>query len=64
MVISVRIHRNQISADGKYLEDHHEQIAAGRLNDMQLGAMVSSLQCVELHDPNKLLEDYNLAIMV
>ena len=46
------------------MEDHHEPIAAGRLKGRQLGAIVSSLQCVRLHDPNKLLVDYNLAIMV
>jgi hypothetical protein len=64
VVISVRTQRNRISADGKYLEDHHEPIAARRLNVMQLGAIVSSLQHVGLHDPNKLLVDYNLAIMI
>jgi hypothetical protein len=64
VVILVRIQRNRISADGKYLEDHHEPVAAGRLNGMQLGAIVSSLQRVRLHDPNKLMVDYNLAIMV
>ena len=63
VVRSVRIQRNRISADGKYLEDHHEPIAAGSLNGMQLGAIVSSLQRVGLHDPNKLV-DYNIAIMV
>ena len=61
---SVCIQHSQLFVDGKYLEDHHEPIAAGRLKGRQLGAIVSSLQCVRLHDPNKLLVDYNLAIMV
>jgi len=51
VVKSVRIQRNRISVDGKYLEDNHEPIAVGRLNGMQLGTIVSSLQRVGLHDP-------------
>jgi hypothetical protein len=64
VVISVRIQRNRIFADGNYLEDHHEPTAVGRLNGMQLGTIVSSLQRVRLHDPKKLLVDYNFTIMV
>ena len=64
VVRSVRTQRNRISADGKYLEDHLVPFATGKLYGKQLGVVVSSPQRAKLHDPNKLLEDYNLAIMV
>ena len=64
VVRSVRTQRNRISADGKYLEDHLTPFAAGKLYGKQLGVVVSRLQRVELHDPNTLLVDYNLAILV
>ena len=64
VVRSVRTQCNRISANGKYLEDHLAPFAAGKLYGMQLGEVVSSLQCAKLHDPNTLLVDYNLAILV
>ena len=64
VVRSVRTHRNRISADGKYLEDHLAPFAAGKLYGMQLGVVESSRQRAKLRDPNTLLEDYNLAILV
>ena len=64
VVRSVRIQRNRIFADGKYLEDHHEPIAAGKLYGMQLGAIVLSHQHVVLRDPNMILVGCNFAIMV
>jgi hypothetical protein len=46
------------------LEDHLAPFAVGKQYGMQLGVVVSSLQRAKLHDPNMLLEDYNLAILV
>jgi hypothetical protein len=64
VVRSVRIQRNRISVDGKYKEDHHELISAGKLYGMQLDAIVLSHQHVRLRDPNKRLVGYNFAIVV
>jgi plasmid rolling circle replication initiator protein Rep len=63
-VRSVRVQRNQIFADGKYLVDFHVLIVAAKLYDMQLVAIVVSQQLVKLHDSNMKLVDYNSAIMV
>ena len=63
VVRSVR-KRNRFSANGKYLEDDHALFAVGKLNGKQLGEVVSSLRRAKLHDPNTLLVDYNLAILV
>ena len=64
VVKSVRIQRNRIFADGKYLVDFHVLIVKGKQYDMQLVAIVVSQQRVLLHEPNMKLVDYNSIIVV
>ena len=64
VVKSVRIQRNRIFTDGKYLVDFHVLIVKGKQYDMQLVAIVVSQQRVLLHDPNMKLVDYNSVIVV
>ena len=64
VVKSVRIQRNRIFTDGKYLVDFHVLIVKGKQYDMQLVAIVVSQQHVLLHDPNMKLVDYNSVIVV
>jgi plasmid rolling circle replication initiator protein Rep len=64
VVKSLRIQRNRIFTDGKYLVDFHVLIIAEKLYDMQLVAIVVSQQRVRLHDHNMKLVDYNSAIVV
>jgi hypothetical protein len=59
VVISVRIQRNRIFEDGKYLVDFHVLTATGRPYDMQLVEFVSTPRHAILHVPNKMLENYN-----
>jgi hypothetical protein len=53
----------QISTDGRYLIDFHVQVGVGMWYDMQLDIVELDQQRVELHDPNKMWINYNLAIM-
>jgi hypothetical protein len=63
-VRSVRIQRNRIFADGKYLAYSHVLIAMGRQHGMQLDAIELSQQRVRLHDPNMMLVDFNFVVVV
>jgi sulfopyruvate decarboxylase TPP-binding subunit len=52
----------QISANGRYLVDLHVQVGVGRWYDMLLDVVELGQQRVELHDPNKMWLNCNLAI--
>jgi hypothetical protein len=57
------MHHIQISVDGRYLVDLHVQVRVGRWYDMQLNVVELGEQSEELHGPNKMWVNYNLAIM-
>jgi hypothetical protein len=60
----VCIQHIQIFVDGRYMVDLHVQVGVGRWYDTQLDVVELGQQCVELHDPNKMWVNCNLAITV